>query len=120
MRVVVRNLKYAKRHLYAGSQPEFFVYQGDPVTTYKWSAPGTVCLTTGDPKWPVREIHPDMIVSIDDDVVQAKPVSTDRVITIAGSKGSTYHVSISGGKTTCSCPGFGFRKDCKHVRELVQ
>jgi SWIM zinc finger len=118
MRVVVRNEKYAKRHLYAGSQPETFTYEGQQVPAYKWSEPGTICLATGDLRWPVREIHPINIISIDDTEYSLAPVSSDRIIQIAGSKGSTYHVTISNGKKTCSCPGFAFRRECKHVRDV--
>jgi len=35
------------------------------------------------------------------------------VIVVNGSKGNTY--TIEDGK--CSCPGFTFRGDCKHVKE---
>ena len=37
------------------------------------------------------------------------------VIIVKGSKGNTY--TIEDGK--CSCPGFVYRNDCKHVKELV-
>jgi hypothetical protein len=29
-----------------------------------------------------------------------------------------YLVEFNGKSWSCSCPGFGFRRDCKHVREL--
>ena len=32
-----------------------------------------------------------------------------------GSKGNPYTVSDNGGTWTCSCPGFGWRRKCKHV-----
>ena len=34
---------------------------------------------------------------------------------VQGSKGDTYTVSDNGGTWTCSCPGFGWRRKCKHV-----
>jgi|TARA_R110002167_G_scaffold161934_1_gene358163 hypothetical protein len=37
------------------------------------------------------------------------------VIIVKGSKGNTY--TIKDGR--CSCPGFVYRNDCKHVKELV-
>ena len=116
MRVVVRNEKYAKRHLWAYPQPETFVYEGEQVPAYKWSEPGTVCLTTGDPRWPVREIHPSNIISIDDSAVeQPKQAPAERTIQIAGSKGSTYFLTVGAKGRSCSCPGFSFRKSCKHT-----
>ena len=37
---------------------------------------------------------------------------------VAGSKGNSYTVSLSGGSWSCSCPGHGFRHRCRHVDEL--
>lgn len=122
MRVVVRNEKYAKRHLWAFPQPETFTYEGEQVPAYKWSTPGTICLTTGNPRWPVREIHPMNIINIDDSAVEQVAIPRIRVYTVEGSKGSTYTVTIDPkGDRTCSCPGFGFRKSCKHsVMEFAE
>lgn len=38
--------------------------------------------------------------------------------TVAGSKGNSYTVVLSGGSWSCSCPGHGFRGRCRHVDEL--
>ena len=44
--------------------------------------------------------------------------STDSVVVeVRGSKGNSYFVNREEG--TCTCPGFGFRGSCKHVKELV-
>ena len=34
---------------------------------------------------------------------------------VQGSKGNTYTVTDNGGTWTCTCPGFGWRRKCKHV-----
>jgi len=34
---------------------------------------------------------------------------------VQGSKGNTYNVTDNGGTWTCTCPGFGWRRKCKHV-----
>lgn len=41
------------------------------------------------------------------------PNNTKEVI---GSKGQTYIINLD--ENTCTCPGFTFRGDCKHVKEL--
>jgi len=38
-----------------------------------------------------------------------------RSYAVQGSKGNTYTVRDNGGTWTCSCPGFGWRRKCKHV-----
>ena len=35
---------------------------------------------------------------------------------VVGSKGQTYIINLD--ENTCTCPGFTFRGDCKHVKEL--
>lgn len=35
-----------------------------------------------------------------------------------GSKGNEYVVERHNGQLKCSCPGFTFRGDCKHVKEV--
>ena len=119
MRVVVRNELHAKQHLYASYQREFFTYAGEPVPAPKWAEPGTVALSTGDPKWPVRVIHPNNIVSIDDQPNVVPQISSVRVVQVKGSKGDTYTVTIDKGGRTCTCTGFQFRKSCKHIAEAA-
>ena len=41
-----------------------------------------------------------------------------RVWTVKGSKGDEYKVSELNGSWSCTCSGFRFRGDCKHVKEL--
>ena len=35
---------------------------------------------------------------------------------ITGSKGNTYTVELQDGLLRCSCPGYVFRGDCRHVK----
>ena len=38
---------------------------------------------------------------------------------ITGSKGQVYSLTRSNGTWTCTCPGYAFRGQCKHVTEQV-
>jgi hypothetical protein len=42
-----------------------------------------------------------------------------RVWTVKGSKGDEYKVSELNGNYSCTCSGFKFRGDCKHVKSVV-
>jgi hypothetical protein len=45
--------------------------------------------------------------------------SEGRVWEVAGSKGNVYKVTEANGYLSCTCSGFRFRGDCKHVKGLV-
>jgi hypothetical protein len=45
-----------------------------------------------------------------------RKVFQPKVRTVQGSKGKTYVIKTKpNGKEECSCPGYSFRKTCKHV-----
>lgn len=43
-----------------------------------------------------------------------------RVIEVQGSRGDVYRVTELDGRWTCTCSGFKFRGDCKHVKQVAQ
>jgi hypothetical protein len=117
VKVKTRNELYPKQELYACYQPEFFTFEGQLVPTYKWCEPGTICMTTGDPRWPVRVIHPRLIVSVDDQPYTAPKTAPAGVVQVQGSKGAVYTVTTDhNGKRSCNCTGFSFRKTCRHIK----
>ena len=38
---------------------------------------------------------------------------------VKGSRGNTYTVTLSSGSYSCTCPGFGFRRRCRHIKEII-
>jgi len=40
-----------------------------------------------------------------------------QVIEVEGSKGNTYYITMSD-TPNCSCPGYQFRGNCSHIKEL--
>lgn len=47
---------------------------------------------------------------------QPKPAAN--VVSVAGSGGKTYFVTVQPGRMSCTCPGFQFRNKCKHVDSM--
>ncbi len=46
------------------------------------------------------------------------PVTVNPTWRVAGSKGAEYVVEKDGSVYTCTCPGFKFRGDCRHIKEV--
>lgn len=117
MKVKVLNPFYAKRHLYGGHVAQYHYYEGEVVATPKWVEYEAICLTTGDKKFPFRIISKQDIVEINgkNNTYVEKPRVTE--ITVQGSKGDVYVVSIDGQRSSCTCSGFQFRRSCRHIAE---
>lgn len=113
MLVRVGNPEYARKDVWFFAQPEYFEYTGDEVKI-KHVGADELALTTGNPEWPVRVIQRSRIISIDGSAV-SQPSSQTLSRVVKGSKGEEYVVTNAGGKWTCTCAGFQFRKTCKHV-----
>ena len=119
--VKVRNSLYDMRDRYANGYvgPEYNEYTGT-VVHEKWYGDDKIGLTTDMPHFPVRVLSLANIVEVSGAKHDYQPVkSALETITVQGSKGNTYIVTKENGKATCTCPGYGFRKTCKHVQELV-
>ena len=119
--IKVRNPIWPMRKAYASYVhiPEFNVYTGRVVNDHRAVKPGQIGLTNDDPKFDLRVIDLERIVGVNDTVVTPveKTEPTVKTWTVQGSKGKTYTVTLDHGRYDCSCPGFQFRKSCKHVDE---
>lgn len=117
MLVRVRNPEFARQDVWRFEQPEYHEYSGEEVKL-KHVGPDCLALTTGDPSWPVRVIQRRLIESIDGaHVVPASSHTLSRVV--QGSKGEEYVVTQALGVWRCTCPGFQFRRSCRHVLQAA-
>ena len=48
----------------------------------------------------------------------SKPELVSRSWAVKGSKGNEYTVSVTDGQWSCTCAGFGFRRKCRHIKEI--
>lgn len=99
-------------------QPAFHLYEGKILPSYKWLTDREFCMS-GDNDWPIRVINMDLVEDIQLVSGEFKEVKTDnQVFVVEGSKGSKYTVTRNKQGWSCTCPGFQFRRQCKHVTEL--
>jgi hypothetical protein len=99
-------------------QPTEIVFEGTVLKPHKWLNDREFCLT-GDSNWPIRVINMSNVIDIK--LINGDMKTIDigsKVWTIKGSKGNIYIVTRNSNKWDCTCPGFSFRKTCKHVSEL--
>jgi hypothetical protein len=95
------------------------LYEGEVVASNKWDQPNSFKLFTGNPDWPDSVIHVDNVHDIQ--YIKGSPgqsvESKNKTWTVTGSRGDKYVITQSGTKFTCTCSGFQFRRQCKHVKE---
>lgn len=89
----------------------------------KFTPPNYVRIVTDfDSPVRVREIPLYRVINIEynDGRIASKQTLKDdtRTWTVEGSKGSKYVVVCSKNSWSCTCPGFQFRKSCKHITQL--
>jgi len=94
------------------------IFEGTVVPSYKWLTDRQFCMT-GDDTMKIRVIDINLVSDIELISGSMEEVDTNvKVYEIAGSKGNKYIVTKSNKGWDCTCPGFQFRKQCKHVSEL--
>jgi hypothetical protein len=117
--IKVENIMWPSRHLYAAGvvKGEFNYYTGT-IMREKWFAPDEIGITTGNPDFPFRRIRRERIVDVNGTKFTPPPKVERTEFKVTGSKGNTYTVIKEGSQATCTCPGYSFRKTCKHL-EMV-
>jgi hypothetical protein len=88
----------------------------------KFTPPNFIRIVTDfDSPVRVREIPLDRITNIeyaDGRVADRESLKEDtETWSVEGSRGSRYTVIRTKNSWTCSCPGFQFRKSCRHIKE---
>ena len=95
--------------------PEPSVYVGEVVPSAKYDPPNSIRMSTGILDFPFRVISLTSIFEVDENPFHFE-VKPDSMREVQGSHGNVYTVRTSNGITTCTCPGFEFRKICKHIK----
>ena len=99
-------------------QPDVNTFEGTVVPSYKWLTDRQFCIT-GDDTMKIRVIDMEFVKDIELLSGSMQNVNTNiQVFEVEGSKGKKYTVTKDSKGWDCTCSGFQFRKQCKHVSEL--
>ena len=113
VRVTTRDKDY---YVYATKEWRDMTFEG-VVEKSIFNDPFYFALRTGREFYPVSEFNAksERIVKIEYIKGGSTQVSTETKAWKVKSKDKIYLVTRTAGKFNCSCKGFEFRKDCKHV-----
>jgi hypothetical protein len=98
---------------------EYFMYDGIVLPSERGDQPYTFNMT-GDKRMSTRNISMSCVekIKIIKGSSKNSSVSTDvRAFKVKGTK-TTYTVVKNGAKYTCTCVGFQFYKNCKHIKAV--
>jgi len=117
--------KYRNTFIYRTNDWFEETYVGTVLPNHKLTPANSFVLNTPeDVNTKIREIDMGFVQTLDyldGQVAKKESITSDtQVFLIAGSKGSQYAVTRQGKKYTCTCSGFQFRKNCKHIEEVKQ
>lgn len=86
----------------------------------KWYRPEEFKVSCDNGRMPFRTINLNNVVEMNIDGVETTENGATKTVQIEGSKGKTYWVSVNNGTpVSCTCPGFSFRRQCRHLHEAV-
>ena len=111
---------YPNTYAYRGEDDNYVSYtrEGEVVQSI-FRDPFMFAVKTGDPDHPVSEYNAKSlhVVKIEYIVGGASQVATDtKAWKVKSGDGKNFYiVERVNGKFSCTCKGFEFRKDCKHV-----
>jgi hypothetical protein len=111
---------YPNTYAYRGEDNNYVTYtrEGEVVQSI-FRDPFMFAVKTGDPDHPVSEYNAKSlhVVKIEYVIGGSKQVATDKKAwkVKSGDGKSFYIVERLNGKFSCTCKGFEFRKDCKHL-----
>lgn len=93
-----------------------YLLDGDRIVAYRPWGTGTIQTLSGKIKLDRRgrkfvKLDPNPFKDLE------QPQKEPMVVEVKGSKGQVYTVNIE--EKTCTCPGYTFRGDCKHIKELA-
>ena len=111
---------YPNNYAYRGEHQNYVTNTREGVVVQSiFRDPFMFAVKTGDPDHPVSEYNAKSMHVVKIEVLKGTTMSvaTDRKAwKVKSSKGNKFYiVERAHGKFSCTCTGFEFRKDCKHI-----
>ena len=94
---------------------------GEQLNTIKWLKPDEMAVTNPAHPNGFSILHKKNILWIKDADGRKAVVKIDsdyKQWTVQGSKGNSYLVIRQKGQYNCTCPGYTYRKSCRHIVEV--
>ena len=94
---------------------------GQQLDNIKWLKPDEIAIANPQHPNGFSILHKKNILWIKDLQGRKSTVKIDpdyKQWTVKGSKGNDYLVIRSKGQYNCTCPGFTYRKSCRHITEV--
>lgn len=115
--IKVRNPLYEVRDRYFFYISEFEEFTGEVIKNPAWIDDDYVTMTTGNSVYPLRFLRKDTIVGFEAPSKIQAPAWETFEIKSSSRKGGSYVVTRNGKSWSCNCIGFGFHKNCRHIKE---
>jgi hypothetical protein len=94
---------------------------GEQLNNIKWLQPDQIAVTNPAHPNGFSILHKKNILWIKDLAGHKATVKIDadyKQWTVQGSKGNSYLVIRQKGQYNCTCPGYTYRKNCRHIAEV--
>lgn len=120
--VVTVTTRFPKRSYWHAENYEDYVLTGTILPSPKWLTPDQIAVS--NPNHPngfsiISMAHIIDIKTANGSSVKVKlPTDDYKEWSFTGSKGNNYLVIRTKGSYNCTCPGFTYRKHCRHIEEV--
>lgn len=95
---------------------------GEVIKSPNWLTAEQFAIANPDHPNGFSVVHMSHVVDIRDADGKEYKFTADpgiKVWTVTGSKGNEYTVKYQDGSYSCTCPGFLYRKHCRHITECI-
>ena len=121
---VVVVTKFPESYLFSKEKFRYDTFRGVVVSSERWLQPHEFNIKTGNPRYPVSTIslkNVDKIEFLQGGYAEIPVNRATRQYKVSSkSTGKSYIVTVSDTKVTCNCPGFVYRRYCKHSAAVAE